>query len=71
MIHHRSYDRLGHERRADVTVPCWDCHRREHHAPREAPSRASTSVRAGLVALIHAAAIVAIAVVLLELAVHR
>jgi len=51
-IHHRNYDRLGHERRADVTVLCLDCHRREHHAPRVARSRASTSVRARLVALI-------------------
>ena len=29
-IHHRTYQRLGHERRADVTVLCWDCHRRQH-----------------------------------------
>ena len=29
-IHHRTYRRLGHERRADVTVLCWDCHRRQH-----------------------------------------
>jgi hypothetical protein len=30
-IHHRTYARLGHERRTDVTVLCWDCHR-HHHA---------------------------------------
>lgn len=30
-IHHRTYARLGHERRGDVTVLCWDCHR-QHHA---------------------------------------
>jgi hypothetical protein len=29
-IHHRTYQRLGHERRADVTVLCWHCHRRHH-----------------------------------------
>jgi 5-methylcytosine-specific restriction endonuclease McrA len=29
-IHHHTYRRLGHERRADVTVLCWDCHRRQH-----------------------------------------
>lgn len=31
-IHHRTYERLGRERRADVTVLCWNCHRRHHHA---------------------------------------
>lgn len=35
-IHHRTYQRLGHERRADVTVLCWDCHRR-HHGRRARP----------------------------------
>jgi hypothetical protein len=29
-IHHRTYERLGHEHRADVKVLCWDCHRRHH-----------------------------------------
>lgn len=29
-IHHRTYRRLGHERRGDVTVLCWRCHRRHH-----------------------------------------
>jgi 5-methylcytosine-specific restriction endonuclease McrA len=29
-IHHRTYRRLGHERRSDVTVLCWRCHRRQH-----------------------------------------
>jgi 5-methylcytosine-specific restriction endonuclease McrA len=29
-IHHRTYRRLGHERHADVTVLCRDCHRRQH-----------------------------------------
>jgi hypothetical protein len=70
-IHHHSYHRLGHERRADVAVLCWNCHREEHHAPRRARGRAGTSIRAGLVPLIQAAAIAAIAVVLLELAGHR
>ena len=32
-IHHRTYERLGRERRPDVTVLCWDCHR-SHHARR-------------------------------------
>jgi 5-methylcytosine-specific restriction endonuclease McrA len=29
-IHHRTYRRLGHERRADVEVLCWSCHRAKH-----------------------------------------
>jgi hypothetical protein len=39
-IHHRTYQRLGHERRVDVTVLCWDCHRRHHgqHGSSPAPS---------------------------------
>jgi len=39
-IHHRTYERLGHERRADVRVLCWDCHRRHHgqHRSSLAPS---------------------------------
>ncbi len=69
-IHHRTYRRLGHERRGDVTVLCSDCHRREHHSARQAPRPAGTSIRAGLVALIHATAILAAAIVLLELAGH-
>jgi 5-methylcytosine-specific restriction endonuclease McrA len=27
-VHHRSYARLGHERRGDVQLLCWRCHRR-------------------------------------------
>lgn len=34
-IHHRTYQRLGHERRADVRVLCWDCHRRQHGQDRK------------------------------------
>lgn len=26
-IHHRSYERFGHERRSDIAVLCWPCHR--------------------------------------------
>lgn len=70
-IHHRSYRRLGHERRTDVTVLCWDCHRREHHAARLAPGQRGTRFRVGLAGLIRAAALVAVAVVLLELVGHR
>ena len=33
-IHHRTYQRLGHERRGDVTVLCWNCHRRHHQTTR-------------------------------------
>jgi hypothetical protein len=33
-IHHRTYQRLGHERRGDVTVLCWNCHRRHHNITR-------------------------------------
>jgi 5-methylcytosine-specific restriction endonuclease McrA len=29
-IHHRTYRRLGHERRADIEVLCWRCHQRRH-----------------------------------------
>lgn len=29
-IHHRTYQRLGHERRSDVAVLCWRCHQLEH-----------------------------------------
>ncbi|MFZ0977402.1 MAG: hypothetical protein WAN22_34620 [Solirubrobacteraceae bacterium] len=38
-IHHRTYQRLGHERRADVTVLCWHCHRRHYNPPRRSPRR--------------------------------
>jgi hypothetical protein len=27
-VHHRTYARLGHERRSDVELLCWGCHRR-------------------------------------------
>jgi hypothetical protein len=29
-VHHRTYDRLGHERPMDVTVLCESCHARHH-----------------------------------------
>jgi hypothetical protein len=70
-IHDRSYRRLGHERRGDVTVLCWDCHRHEHRAPQRAPAQADTRVRPRLLTLIALAAILAVAVVLLEVAGHR
>ena len=38
-IHHRTYARLGHERRTDVTVLCWDCHRQHHAEHRRSLSR--------------------------------
>jgi HNH endonuclease len=44
-IHHRTYQRLGHERRADVTVLCWDCHRRHHNPPRRSLWRRGVSSR--------------------------
>lgn len=31
-IHHLTYARLGHERRGDVCVLCWPCHRSHHEA---------------------------------------
>jgi 5-methylcytosine-specific restriction endonuclease McrA len=46
-IHHRTYRRLGHERRADVTVLCWHCHHRQHGP------RARSGWRRGLPARIH------------------
>jgi hypothetical protein len=34
-VHHRTYARLGHERRADVQLLCWPCHRKaQFHARR-------------------------------------
>jgi hypothetical protein len=29
-IHHTTYQRLGHERRGDVQVLCWECHQARH-----------------------------------------
>ena len=29
-IHHHTYERLGHERRSDIAVLCWRCHRQQH-----------------------------------------
>ena len=46
-IHHRTYRRLGHERRADVTVLCWDCHRRQHDAHPRSLWRRRISARIG------------------------
>ena len=40
-IHHRTYERLGHERRADIAVLCWRCHQLEH------PPRRASSTRRG------------------------
>jgi len=51
-VHHRTYRRLGNERRADVTVLCWDCHRRQHGAHptsrwrRRRPARIHTRAQA-------------------------
>jgi hypothetical protein len=36
-IHHLTYARLGHERRDDVKVLCWSCHRRRHTNDRLRP----------------------------------
>jgi 5-methylcytosine-specific restriction endonuclease McrA len=30
-VHHKTYKRLGHERKSDVTALCPMCHRKEHH----------------------------------------
>jgi hypothetical protein len=38
-IHHRTYARLGHERRNDIQVLCWPCHRRRDQ--KGAPDRRS------------------------------
>ena len=37
-IHHRTYSRLGHERRTDINVLCWPCHQLEHW-PASVPAR--------------------------------
>jgi hypothetical protein len=29
-IHHRTYARIGRERRSDIAVLCWPCHQRQH-----------------------------------------
>ena len=57
-IHHRTYERLGHERRADIAVLCWSCHRRGHavrHAmaarKRRQTTRASGAPRNGAPAI--------------------
>ena len=44
-IHHRTYQRLGHERRAEVTVLCWHCHHRQHNPPRRSLRRRGRSAR--------------------------
>jgi len=44
-IHHRTYRRLGHERRSDVTVLCWHCHRRQHDRHRRRLWRRGFSAR--------------------------
>ena len=46
-IHHRTYARLGHERRTDVTVLCWDCHRQHHAEHRRSLSRPDFLTRSG------------------------
>jgi 5-methylcytosine-specific restriction endonuclease McrA len=38
-IHHRSCRRLGHERRSDVEVLCWPCHRAQHDRGAARPAR--------------------------------
>ena len=30
LIHHLSYERLGHERDDDLVILCWDCHDELH-----------------------------------------
>ena len=44
-IHHRTYRRLGYERRADVTVLCWNCHRRHHDGHPRSPWRRGFSAQ--------------------------
>jgi phage terminase large subunit GpA-like protein len=44
-IHHRTYERLGHERRRDVTVLCWECHRSHHPGRRRHLSGAGSLAR--------------------------
>jgi hypothetical protein len=46
-VHHRTYERLGHELATDVVVLCAACHRvhhREHGRPRRALDRTRSSV---------------------------
>lgn len=37
-VHHRSYDRIGHERLTDLTPVCSECHRQFHNARRNKQS---------------------------------
>ena len=46
-IHHRTYARLGHERRTDVAVLCWDCHRQHQGEQRRSVSRPDGPTRCG------------------------
>ena len=44
-IHHRTYQRLGHERRADVEVLCRPCHQARHHQPARRPAPFARAIR--------------------------
>lgn len=46
-VHHRTYDRIGHERPSDLVVLCWWCHRR-HHATLQSTHRQESSRQLGL-----------------------
>ena len=41
VVHHRHYDTLGCERKEDLEVVCWKCHRRLHAAQRNLNSAAA------------------------------
>jgi 5-methylcytosine-specific restriction endonuclease McrA len=46
-IHHRSYRRLGRERRSDIEVLCWRCHRARHRRrPPRRPAPFGHAIRA-------------------------
>lgn len=70
-IHHLTYRRLGHERRRDIAVLCWDCHRRQHRT-RSTTTRADrVDARPRSLALYRIAMLIVIAAILLEAAGHR
>ena len=43
-VHHRTYERLGHEDPEDLTVFCDNCHKLFHNIKRHTPSKAEAAI---------------------------
>ncbi len=69
-IHHRSYRRLGHERRSDIAVLCWNCHLQQHHLSTGARHPKMTRPIRPAATLMRAALLITLAVALLRVAGH-